>query len=348
MFFSEHSVYCLQLKQSTNDDIALRDEIGVEDFLWRYIEKYHLQDLDEMCGSGVKYAYHIRTSPPLLTLDSTNGSTVRDASERVTSLCQKLADNIVETTFSYPSGADGLAFRELGDGVAEKAKAVFYVDREQVCHVVGPKDRVSSVAREIMGAWTNDGFAVVGQATAATTSNYRMTTQGGVSVEIYAGNLLQDNVDAVVNPANVHLRHGGGAAKAIADAAGRQLQRECHDYVQRYGPLKFTQVMHTSAGDMYPPVRYVIHAAGPPADQYQGNPAALRQSVFDTFFNCLRYANEQLHISSVSIPAISSGITSCFTLCVYFVQSVHIHRGLLIIQTVHTACRLQPLFTEKI
>jgi len=67
-------------------------------------------------------------------------------------------------------------------------------------------------------------------------------------------------------------------------------------------------VMHTSAGNMYPPVRYVIHAAGPPADQYHSKPAALRQAVFDTFFNCLRYANEQLRISSISIPAISSGV----------------------------------------
>jgi len=65
--------------------------------------------------------------------------------------------------------------------------------------------------------------------------------------------------------------------------------------------------MHTTAGNMNPPVQYVIHAAGPPADQYRANPDALRQAVFDTFFNCLRYANEHLRVSSVSIPAISSG-----------------------------------------
>jgi len=126
-------------------------------------------------------------------------------------------------------------------------------------------------------------------------------------VQVYTGNLLREDVEAVVNPVNVQLSHAGGAAKAIADAAGSRLRRECRDYVRRYGPLKFTQVMHTSAGKMYPPVRYVIHAAGPPADLYHGNPAALRQAVFDTFFNCLRYANEELRVASVSIPAISSG-----------------------------------------
>ena len=127
-------------------------------------------------------------------------------------------------------------------------------------------------------------------------------------MEVYTGNLLRDNVDAVVNPANIHLSHGDGAAKAIADAAGNRLRRECRDYLRRYGPLKFTQVMHTSAGKMDPPVRYVIHAAGPPAVQYHGNPTALRQAVLDTFFNCLRYANEELRISSMSIPAVSSGM----------------------------------------
>ena len=197
---------------------------------------------------------------------------------------------------------------ELSREFVDNAKAVFYIDQERVCHVVGPNDRVPSVERAILNAWSNDQYAILGQTTTSKMTGYRMTTRDGVSVEIYTGNLLQDNVDAVVNPANVYLSHGGGAAKAIADAAGRKLQRECRDYVQRHGHLKFTQVMHTSAGNMYPPVRYVIHAAGPPADEYQGNPSALHQAVFDTFFNCLRYANEQLHISSISIPAISSGV----------------------------------------
>ena len=283
----------------------LKDEIGVEEYLWRYIEKYHRQDLDKLCGTGVKYVYNSSTSPPLLVLESTDGSTVHDASEHITYFCQKLDTIVTETTFPYPNGVDRRAFREFGKGLAENARAVFYVDRAQICHVVGPKDEVSSIRREILGARSDDQHD---QTTTSETSSYRMTTGGGIKVKIYTGSLLQGKVDAVVNPANVHLSHGGGAAKAIADAAGRQLQRECRDYLQRYGQLKFTQVMHTSAGNMYPPVRYVIHAAGPPADQYKSNSAALRQAVFDTFFNCLRYANEQLHIlQSISIPAISSG-----------------------------------------
>lgn len=278
----------------------------VEDFLWRYVEKYHQQDLDKLRGLGVKHTYHGNLSR--LELESISGSSVRDASEHITRLCQKLAADIFETTFKFPNGADQLAFVELGHRFAENARAIFYIDGRHVCHVIGPKDRLASVVREIQDAWKSDQYATIGQTTTPKTSGYRMTTHNGVNVEIYTGNLLQDNVDAVVNPANIHLSHGGGAAKAIADAAGPQLQRECREYTKRYGQLKFTQVMHTTAGNMYPPVRFVIHAAGPPADQYRGNSAALRQAVFDTFFNCLRYANEHLHVRSMSIPAISSGI----------------------------------------
>ena len=63
-------------------------------------------------------------------------------------------------------------------------------------------------------------------------------------MEVYTGNLLEDSVDAVVNAANVQLSHDGGLAKAIADTAGGRLRDECRKYIERYGPLKFTQVIH--------------------------------------------------------------------------------------------------------
>jgi len=178
----------LQLTQlSAADDVLLKDQIDVEDFLWRYIEKYHRQDLDKMCASGVKYAYHRDVSPPRLVLDSTDGSTVRDASERIACLCQKLAAGVAETTFPYPDGAERLAFRQLAGGLADAAKAVVYVDRRQVCHVVAPKDRVASLAREIQDAWRNDQYAIVGQPTPPKTASFRTVTPGGVSVEVSNG-----------------------------------------------------------------------------------------------------------------------------------------------------------------
>jgi len=135
---------------------------------------------------------------------------------------------------------------------------------------------------------------------------YRMVTSSGISVQIYCGNLLDEKVDAIVNPANSHLIHSGGAARAIAEAAGEQLEKECRAYIGQYKELKVTQPMHTTAGKMYPPVKYVIHVAGPSAAQFP-NPDDLYKAVYDTFHHCVLHANNVLHVSSLSVPAISSG-----------------------------------------
>jgi len=135
---------------------------------------------------------------------------------------------------------------------------------------------------------------------------YRIVTPSGIAVQIYQGNLLDEKVDAIVNPANTELTHGGGAARAIAEAAGRQLQEECRAYISEHKELKVTQVMHTTAGNLNPPVIYVIHVAGPLAAQFH-NSDSLYQAVFDTFKHCMLYANNFLCVSSLSIPAISSG-----------------------------------------
>ena len=135
---------------------------------------------------------------------------------------------------------------------------------------------------------------------------YRIVTPSGIAVQIYQGNLLDEKVDAIVNPANTELTHGGGAARAIAEAAGKQLQEECRAYISEHKELKVTQVMHTTAGNLNPPVTYVIHVAGPLAAQFH-NSDSLYQAVFDTFKHCLLYANNFLCVSSLSVPAISSG-----------------------------------------
>jgi len=138
------------------------------------------------------------------------------------------------------------------------------------------------------------------------TDRYRMVTSSGIDVQIYCGNLLDEKVDAIVNPANVHLIHAGGAARVIAEAAGRQLQDECRAYISKHKELKLTRAMHTTAGRLNPPVMYVIHVAGPSATDFP-NPGELYQAVFETFYQCMLYANNRLLVSSMSIPAISSG-----------------------------------------
>jgi len=142
--------------------------------------------------------------------------------------------------------------------------------------------------------------------TAKSGDQYKVVTSCGVEVEIYCGNLLDEKVDAIVNPANGQLLHGGGASLAIAQAAGSELQDECRAYISEHNELKVTQAMHTTAGRLNPPVMYVIHVVGPFASDFP-DPDDLFQAVFDSFYHCLLYASNRLQVSSLSIPAISSG-----------------------------------------
>jgi len=132
------------------------------------------------------------------------------------------------------------------------------------------------------------------------------TARCNISVFVYTGDLLQEKVDAIVNPANVNLIHGGGAAKAIAKAAGPQLQDVCAEYIRQSGPLKVTEAMHTLAGNLSPNVRYVIHAASCNARDYQDH-TKLHVDLRATFYNCLKHANDVLKIQSMAIPAIGAG-----------------------------------------
>ena len=156
----------------------------MERFLWRYIEKYHRRDLDTTCGaSGVKYTYRGNVSQ--LVLESTDGSALRQAGERVASICQRLAADVVDVSFPRPDGVDRQVLEELAGGLA-----VFYVDRKQMCHVIGPRDSATSTAREIQAACRDDHNAVVaGRASTSKTTGFRTVTPGGVSVEVSAGQL---------------------------------------------------------------------------------------------------------------------------------------------------------------
>jgi serine/threonine protein kinase len=158
---------------------------------------------------------------------------------------------------------------------------------------------------------TSTPLAVPVKATSVPQSNnnkpdLEMTTPGGITVLVYKGNLVNERVEAIVSPVNSQLDPTGGAAKAIMDTAGSKVLDECKDYIKKNKKLNVTEVMHTSAGNLSVPIRYIIHAAGPPAKDYPDE-TKQRAAVFATFLNVLRHANDELKITSLSVPAISSG-----------------------------------------
>ena len=74
-------------------------------------------------------------------------------------------------------------------------------------------------------------------------------------IVIIAGDLVEQQVDAIVNAANNELLLGGGVAGAIRRRGGSAIQREC----DAHGPVKVGESAFTGGGEL--PAHYVIHAA---------------------------------------------------------------------------------------
>lgn len=290
--------------------------MDVDEYLWKYIEKYHMDVLQSICSTGVTYAY----AKNKIEIIGQSREAVSAATEEVAALYQKLADHVAKETFPLPQGThEDMLPTDVKD-LAQNEKLLFCVDHDSICQTVGSKDKISVLKQRILdvisvsvnrieGADRKLEHTEASKASLASESKsdgYTMITPGGIIVEVYQGDLIAETVDAIVNPANSHLRHGGGAARVIADAAGLELEEECKNFLRRHKYLNVTEVMHTSAGKLQPKINYVIHAVGPRAAKYPDQ-TELFHVLRQTFINCFRHADSALHVSSLSLPAISSG-----------------------------------------
>jgi O-acetyl-ADP-ribose deacetylase len=122
----------------------------------------------------------------------------------------------------------------------------------------------------------------------------------GQRLQIVQGDLTLEQVDAIVNPANARLQHGGGVAATIVRKGGRQIQVESQAWVREHGPVSHAEPAYTGAGAL--PCRYVIHAVGPVWGEGDED-ARLAAAVSGS----LKVA-DRLELESLSLPAISTGI----------------------------------------
>jgi O-acetyl-ADP-ribose deacetylase len=122
----------------------------------------------------------------------------------------------------------------------------------------------------------------------------------GLRLEITQGDITAETTDAIVNAANRYLEHGAGVAGGIVHKGGQQVQTESKQWVSEHGLVTNDEPAYTHAGNLR--CRYVIHAVGPvwgEGDEENKLAAAI--------YGSLRLA-EQLNLSSIAFPAISTGI----------------------------------------
>jgi O-acetyl-ADP-ribose deacetylase (regulator of RNase III) len=115
-------------------------------------------------------------------------------------------------------------------------------------------------------------------------------------IRLIKGDITEQNVDVIVNPANSFLKHGAGVAGAIVRKGGNIIQIES----DKIGFVPVGSSVITSSGKL--PCSAIIHTVGP--NMGEGNEDfKLSKSIH----NSLSLASQKGY-TSISIPAISSGI----------------------------------------
>jgi len=114
--------------------------------------------------------------------------------------------------------------------------------------------------------------------------------------------MTTEDVDAIVNAANASLDHASGLAGAIVKKGGGIIQEESDLYIAKNGKVEEGGIVVTGAGKL--PCKNIFHAVGPMwHGGNQGEDIILGMCVR----SCLEKADE-LKLTSISLPAISSGI----------------------------------------
>ena len=112
--------------------------------------------------------------------------------------------------------------------------------------------------------------------------------------------ILSAPVDAIVNPANSGLSHGGGLAAIISREAGPELDEECGRIISKFGRIKETFAVPTKAYNL--PFKSVIHAVGP-----RMGVGDEQIKIENAITNSLLVADKK-GWESVAFPAISTGV----------------------------------------
>ncbi len=119
---------------------------------------------------------------------------------------------------------------------------------------------------------------------------------GETVLELVKGNIVHQEVDAIVNAANTKLAGGGGVDGAIHRAGGQSIMEEC----RALQGCPTGSAKTTGAGNL--PAKYVIHAVGP----FYSTRAKDPELLAGAYRTSLEIAVEK-ECQSIAFPSLSTG-----------------------------------------
>ena len=134
--------------------------------------------------------------------------------------------------------------------------------------------------------------------------SHLMTTEEGVKVFVYQGNLCYINVDCIVNSSNEGMEHRSGLAGVVSENAGQEMEKECKRFIKDHGFLSPHKTCVTTAGNLSH-YQCVVHVCSPVwADRKTIED--FRYDLSGVVTNALVAADSK-KMGSIAIPAIGSG-----------------------------------------
>lgn len=119
----------------------------------------------------------------------------------------------------------------------------------------------------------------------------------GVEIVLKKGNIAEEDVEAIVNPANSLMVMGGGVAGALKKLGGSVIEREA----LKYAPVPVGRAVATSAGRLK--ARYVIHAPTMEKPAQRTTVESVRKAA-----EAVAETLSRLSIRTVAFPGMGTGV----------------------------------------